>query len=147
MPNHSLIIQVGHIVRDPELSYTPGQVAVCKTAIATSEKYKDKEDTCFIDIVIFGKQAETFSKYMAKGSACLIQGRLKQNKWKAQDGTNRSKHEIMVDKFTFLGKKQESQQQDPPQSRLTPEQKQQLDEARQKVETGMAGAPHDEIPF
>lgn len=135
MPNYNLTVIAGHLTRDPQLSFTPSNTAVCKCGIASTHKYGDREDTCFVDFTIFGKQAETFNKYMNKGAACLIQGRLHLNQWAAQDGTKRSKHEIIVDKFTFLGKTNGQQQQPEPAQPQTPG-------------PGTGGLPEDpDIPF
>jgi single-strand DNA-binding protein len=62
----------------------------------------------FIDIVFFGRLAETINTYTSKGSPILIEGRLSQNTWE-QEGTKRSKHEIIVENFQFLGSKGDKQ--------------------------------------
>ena len=107
MASYNRIILVGNLTRDPELSYTPNNVAVCKFGIATNHKRKDKdgnlkEEVCFVDCVAFGRSGETFKQYMAKGRSVLVEGRLKLDQWTSQDGTKRSKHEVVVDNFTFL---------------------------------------------
>ncbi len=107
MASYNRIILVGNLTRDPELSYTPNNVAVCKFGIATNHKRKDKdgnlkEEVCFVDCVAFGRSGETFKQYMAKGRSVLVEGRLKFDQWTSQDGTKRSKHEVVVDNFTFL---------------------------------------------
>ncbi|MCH7872946.1 MAG: single-stranded DNA-binding protein [Planctomycetes bacterium] len=108
MASYNRIILVGNLTRDPELSYTPSNVAVCKFGLATNHKRKDKdgnlkEEVCFVDCVAFGRSGETFKQYMAKGRSVLVEGRLKFDQWTSQDGTKRSKHEVVVDNFTFLG--------------------------------------------
>ncbi|MCH7592197.1 MAG: single-stranded DNA-binding protein [Planctomycetes bacterium] len=113
MASYNRIILVGNLTRDPELSYTPNNVAVCKFGLATNHKRKDKdgnlkEEVCFVDCVAFGRSGETFKQYMAKGRSVLVEGRLKFDQWTSQDGTKRSKHEVVVDNFTFLGGRGES---------------------------------------
>jgi single-strand DNA-binding protein len=108
MPNFNHITIVGHITRDPQLSYLPSQTAVCDCGIAETRKFKKQdgntgEQTCFVDLKIFGKQAENFNKYVQKGKAMLISGRLCYDSWTAQDGSKRSKHYIGVDTYQFLG--------------------------------------------
>lgn len=108
MASYNRIILVGNLTRDPELSYTPSNVAVCKFGLATNHKRKDKdgnliEKVCFVDCVAFGRSGETFKQYMAKGRSVLVEGRLEFQQWTAQDGGKRSKHEVIVDNFTFLG--------------------------------------------
>jgi single-strand DNA-binding protein len=102
------IILVGNLTRDPQLSYTPANTAVCKFGIATNHKWKDRdgnarEEVCFVDCTSFGKAGETFNQYMTKGRSVLVEGRLKLDQWTTPEGDKRSKHEVIVDNFTFLG--------------------------------------------
>ncbi len=62
-----------------------------------------KEETCFVDCRAFGRQAENINKYLSKGRALLVEGRLSFDSWTAQDGTKRSKHRVTVENFQFLG--------------------------------------------
>jgi single-strand DNA-binding protein len=101
----NIVVLKGNLTRDPVLSYTPSQMAMCKFGMAINKKYKDKETTCFIDAVSFGKTGETISKYLKKGSQILISGELSYQSWQAQDGTNRSKIEVLVNSFEFLDSK------------------------------------------
>lgn len=112
MPNFNKVIIAGYLTRDPQIKYTPNQTAVCECGIAETEKYKSGEHTCFLDFTIFGKQAESFNKYTSKGSAVLLEGKLKLDSWTANDGTKRNKIKMLVDNFQFLssGKKQETQE-------------------------------------
>lgn len=107
MPNFNKVILAGNLVRDNELRYAQGDsLAMLRNAIAVNRKYKDKDETMFIDIVLFGKQAENLNSYASKGSPLLIEGRLTQNSWE-KDGTKRTKHEVIVENFQFLGRKGE----------------------------------------
>ena len=113
MPSYNRIIMAGHLTRNPELTHTAAQVGICKFGLATNHKWKSKdgvakEDVCFVDCTIFGKAGETFSQYMAKGRLVLIEGRLHLNQWTTSDGQKRSKHEIHVENFTFLGGKDDA---------------------------------------
>ena len=114
MASYNRIILVGNLTRDPELSYTPANTAVCKFAMATNRKWRDRdgnerEDVCFVDCVLFGKSGEVFAKYMSKGKSVLVEGRLTLDRWTSQDGQKRSKHEVFVENFTFLGSGQRSE--------------------------------------
>lgn len=119
MPNWNHIEIIGHLTRDPELSFTPSQTAVCKGGIAETETWygQDKqkhEDTLFVDFVLFGKQAETFNKHLDKGDPVMIVGKLSLDQWDDKNtGAKRSRHKIKVDRFVFMprkngGKKQEA---------------------------------------
>ena len=106
--NYNKIIIVGHMTRDPQLSYTPNQTSVTEFGIATNRKWKgqdgrEQEEVLFVDCVCFGKRGEAIQKYSLKGDPLLIEGRLKLDTWQAQDGTNRSKHRVIVENFTFMG--------------------------------------------
>ena len=108
MASYNRIILVGNLTRDPQLSYTPANTAVCKFGIATNRRWKDREgnsreDVCFVDCALFGRSAETFNQYMAKGRSVLVEGRLTLNQWTTPEGDKRSKHEVFVENFTFLG--------------------------------------------
>lgn len=108
MASYNRIILVGNLTRDPQLSYTPANTAVCKFGIATNHKWKDREgnpreEVCFVDCTVFGKGGEVFNQYMKKGNPALVEGRLKLDQWTTPEGDKRSKHEVIVDNFTFLG--------------------------------------------
>lgn len=108
MASYNRIILVGNLTRDPQLSYTPANTAVCKFGMATNHRWKDrdgnaKEEVCFVDCTLFGKGGEVFCQYMKKGNPALVEGRLKLDQWTTPEGDKRSKHEVIVDNFTFLG--------------------------------------------
>jgi single-strand DNA-binding protein len=108
------VIMIGNLTRDIELKYIPSGAAIAKSAIATSHKYKSqtgeqKEEVCFLDFDVFGKQAEILNQYVRKGSKVMLEGRLVLNRWTAQDGSNRSNHTLRVENFKFLDSKSDSQ--------------------------------------
>ena len=103
------IIMIGHLARDIELRYTQSQMAIGKTAIAVTRKYtlngEKREETCFIDITFFGKQAEIANQYLGKGSKLAVEGYLKFEQWQDNNGQNRSKHSIAVESMEMLSSK------------------------------------------
>ena len=122
MASFNRVLLLGNLTRDPQLSYTPNSTAVCEFGIATNRKWKgqdgrEQEEVLFIDCVCFGKRGEAIQKYSLKGDPLLIEGRLNLDQWKAQDGSNRSKHRVIVENFQFMGspkdKPQEPQQAKP----------------------------------
>ncbi|MCP4566850.1 MAG: single-stranded DNA-binding protein [FCB group bacterium] len=136
MSGFNKVIMLGNLTRDPALSYLPSQTPVVEFGLATNRKWNDKdgspkEEVCFVDCRVFGKQAETLNKYCSKGRPLLIEGRLTLDQWDAPDGTKRSKHRITIEKFTFvgdgssLGGRKEEQNQQPeseqPQNNPQPE--------------------------
>jgi single-strand DNA-binding protein len=66
-----------------------------------------KEEVCFIDIVVFGKQAEHCGQYLSKGNGAIVEGRLQQRRWETEDGQKRSKHEVVAQTVTFMPKRQD----------------------------------------
>ena len=108
------IIMIGHLARDIELRYTQSQMAIGKTAIAVTRKYilngEKREETCFIDLTFFGKQAEVSNQYLQKGSKLLVEGRLKFDQWQDSNGQNRSKHSVAVEVMEMLGDAKQNNQ-------------------------------------
>ncbi|BFU77821.1 single-stranded DNA-binding protein [Arcobacter sp. 15-2] len=111
---YNKVITIGNLTRDIELKYLPSGSAIANGAIATSHKYKKQngeqvDEVCFLDFSIFGKGGEIFNQYVRKGSKVMLEGRLVFQQWKAQDGTNRSRHALSVTEFKFLDGKSDSQ--------------------------------------
>lgn len=108
MPSYNRIIMIGHLTRDPQLSYTPSQTAVCNFGVASNRTWNDqsghkREEVCFVDCAAFGKTAENINRFFKKGKPILIEGRLALNQWEDQQGNKRSKHKIVVESFHFIG--------------------------------------------
>ena len=101
------VVLVGNLTRDIELRYTTAGAAIGNSAIAVTRKFNVNgekcEETCFIDITFFGKQAEIANQYLGKGSKLLVEGRLKFDQWQDSNGNNRSKHTISVENMEMLG--------------------------------------------
>ncbi len=108
MASYNRIVLMGNLTRDPQLSYTPSNTPVCKFGIATNRTWRDREgnsreEVCFVDCTLFGKGGEVFNQYMSKGRPVLVEGRLCLNRWTTPEGDKRSKHEVFVENFTFVG--------------------------------------------
>ena len=102
------VLMIGRLTRDPELKYTPGGTAVCELRLAVNHTYRTrddgkKEETCFIDVSVFGRQGETVNQYLSKGRELFVEGRLKLDSWENQEGQKRSKHSLIADRCQFLG--------------------------------------------
>ena len=113
MTSFNKVILLGNLTRDPEVRYTPNGSAVASFALAVNRKYKQgdemKEEVSYIDIVVFGKQAENCGQYLNKGDAALIEGRLQQRRWDDKEtGQKRSKVEVAAQSVTFMPKRQSS---------------------------------------
>ncbi|QCD52905.1 single-stranded DNA-binding protein [Campylobacter sp. RM16192] len=101
------VVLVGNLTRDIELRYTTAGAAIGNSSIAVTRKFtangEKREETCFIDITFFGKQAEIANQYLSKGSKLLVEGRLKFDQWTDNNGQNRSKHSVSVENMEMLG--------------------------------------------
>jgi len=104
MINH--LVMQGRMVADPELKTTNSGSNVVNFRIAWSEKYKDRENKCFLECKAFGAQAEFICKYFKKGQEINIEGRLITEEWTNQEGQQRSKIVLMLDRAHFCGKRE-----------------------------------------
>ncbi len=107
MANYNKVMLIGNLTRDPQLRYTPSQMAVCDFGLAVNRRMRtsggeQKEETCFVDITAWGKQAETLSKYVTKGRQLFVEGRLTFDQWETQDGQRRTKLKVTLEGFQFL---------------------------------------------
>ncbi len=113
MISYNKVILIGNLTKDPEIRYTPNGTAVASFRLAVNRRYKQgdefKEEVCYIDIVVFGKQAESCGQYLNKGSGVIVEGRLQEKRWDTEDGQKRSKHEVVAQTVRFLPKRQEAQ--------------------------------------
>ncbi len=115
MADLNKVMLIGRLSRDPQLRYLPSQSAVCDFGFAVGRKFKtatgeQKEETAFVDCTVFGKGAEIFNQYMAKGKQCYLEGRLRLDQWDDKTtGQKRSKLTVVVEDFQFLGSKSDGQ--------------------------------------
>jgi single-strand DNA-binding protein len=116
MADLNRVILAGRLTRDPEVRYTPSGTAVSDLGFAVSDNYKNKqgelvEQVCFVDIVVWGRQAETCGEYLRKGSPALIEGRLQFDQWETQQGEKRSKLRVRAERVQFLGTPRRSEEE------------------------------------
>jgi len=107
-------ILMGNLTRDPEMRSLPSGQTVTNFGLAVSESWTDKasgekrEEVCFVDVDAWGRQGEVVLEYFSKGKPILVEGKLKFRQWEAEDGSKRSKHSITLDRFSFVGSKNDS---------------------------------------
>lgn len=109
MVSVNYVVLAGNLTRDPELRYVPSGRPVCNFSIASSRVYttqagEKKEDTSFVRVVVWGKQAESSAEYLHKGSSALVEGRLQSRSWETEDGQKRSVLEVIAQRVQFLGR-------------------------------------------
>ena len=138
MVSFNKIILIGNLTKDPEIRYTPGGTPVANLRLAVNHKYKQgeelKEEVCYIDVVVFGKQAENCGQYLNKGQSVVVDGRLQERRWETEDGQKRSKHEVVAQSVRFMPRRGESASAGRPNA------------AAEDVEAPPAGAD-SEVPF
>lgn len=102
------VMIIGRLTRDPELRQTPNGASVCQLGLATNYVYTNQqtgqkvEQVEYHNVVMWRKLAEIANQYLKKGRRVYIEGRLVTRSWDAQDGTKRSKTEIVADNMIML---------------------------------------------
>lgn len=109
MASLNKVMLIGNLTREPELRYTPGGAAVCEFGLAINRRYvsnnQERDETCFVDIVVWGKQAESTSRFLQKGSPAFIEGRLQFDQWEDREtGKKRSRIRVVAERVQFLSK-------------------------------------------
>jgi single-strand DNA-binding protein len=114
MANMNVVMLAGNLTADPELKPLNESSSVCALRMAINRKYKDRngemqEDTCFINVDVFGKQAESCNTYLRKGSPLIVEGRLQMDQWQDKEsGQNRSRLKIIANRIQFLNSKNQT---------------------------------------
>lgn len=110
MASFNKVILMGNLTRDPELRYTPNNVAICKIGLAVNRRFKDgqtgewKEEPTFVDVTIFGARGEAFQRFHTKGKPAFIEGSLRLDTWEDKNGGGkRSKLYVVADNWEFVG--------------------------------------------
>jgi single-strand DNA-binding protein len=108
MASYNRIVLIGNLTRDPEYKQLSSGQAVCRLGIATNRQFKNRQtgsmvqEVCYVDIDVWGPQAESCRQYLQKGRSVLIEGRLKLDSWQDETGTRKSKHSVVADRVVFL---------------------------------------------
>lgn len=107
MPNLNKVMLMGRLTREPEVRFTPQGTAVAELGIAVNRVWYDQnrnkqEETTFVDVTAWDKQAQTIQKYLRKGSPIYVEGRLHLSTWETKEGEKRSKLRVRLENFQFL---------------------------------------------
>ena len=112
----NVVVLIGRLTRDPELRYTNSQMPVCSATLAVdrpvsrnSQDGGNDRQADFIRITLFGKQAETFSRYLTKGRQVAVEGRIQTGSYQNQKGDTVYTTDVIVNRFEFIGSKSDSQ--------------------------------------
>ena len=136
MASLNKVLLIGNLTRAPELRYTPSGTAVSDLRLAVNRAYTTqggdkREETCFLTVVVWGKQAESAAQYLDKGSPVLVEGRLQTRDWETKDGQKRSVVEVVAERVQFMGRGKTAGAPAVPEP----------------VEAGGGGDGDDEVPF
>ena len=147
MASFNKVMLMGNLTRDPELRFTANGSAVTSFGLAVNRKFKQgdewKDDVCFVDITVWGKQGENCAEYLSKGRPAFVEGYLKFSEWSTADGQKRNKLGVVANTVQFLGSPKDTQGDpptpvppfgDPPDPPGSPP-------------TGPVPAPEDDVPF
>jgi len=103
------VLLMGNLTRDPEVRHTPKGTAVGDLAMAINMTYKaqdgtEKEEVCYVDVVVWGRQAETCRDYLTKGAPVFVEGRLQLDQWEGPEGEKKSRMRVRADRVQFLSR-------------------------------------------
>ena len=112
MASFNKVMLMGNLPRDPELRFTANGSAVASFGLAVNRKFKHgdewKDDVCFVDITVWGKQGENCAEYLSKGRPAFVEGYLKFSTWESE-GQKKNKLEVVANTVQFLGSRSDSQ--------------------------------------
>ncbi|MAG93131.1 MAG: single-stranded DNA-binding protein [Planctomycetaceae bacterium] len=161
MASFNKVILVGNLTRDPQVRYTPGGTAVTDVGLAVNRTWFDKqtnskkEETTFVDVTLWGRQAEVAGEYLSKGRSVLIEGRLQLDQWDDREsGQKRSKLKVVGENMTMLGGRGEGRpsgggghsapvESSPPAGQGGPS----AGSAESYYDSPPTDVPNDEVPF
>ncbi len=115
MANLNRVLLIGNLTRDPEVRYTPKGTAVADIGIAVNRVYsgedgEKKEEVTFVDVTLWGRQAEVAQEYLKKGRQVFIEGRLQLDSWDdKQTGQKRSRLRVVAENMQMLGSRGDSE--------------------------------------
>lgn len=106
MANLNKVFLIGRLTRDPELRRTQSGSSVSEFRIAVNRLFtvdsERREETCYVDIRVWGRRAEICHDYLKKGSQIFVEGRLVLDEWTTNEGQKRSKLRVVAENFQFL---------------------------------------------
>jgi single-strand DNA-binding protein len=107
MASMNRVYLLGNLTRDPEVRYLSSGKAVADLRLAVNRKYRtasgeEKDETCYVSVAVWGRQAETCGQYLSKGSPALVEGRLQYEEWE-KDGQKNNRLRVVAERVQFVG--------------------------------------------
>jgi single-strand DNA-binding protein len=108
MASLNKVFLIGNLTRDPQLRYTPGGTPVADVGVAVNRNWTGQdgqrhEETTFVDVTLWARQAELAAEYLSKGRLVFFEGRLKFDQWETPEGQRRSKLSVVAENMQFIG--------------------------------------------
>ena len=109
MASYNRVILMGNLTRDPEVRYAPSGTAIVKFGLAVNRRFQDaegnwQEEPTFVDVTMFGKRGEAFSRFHGKGKPAFVEGALRLDTWEDKNGGGkRSKLYVVAENWEFVG--------------------------------------------
>ncbi|MDQ8186929.1 single-stranded DNA-binding protein [Pelagicoccus sp. SDUM812002] len=151
MANFNKVILLGNLTRDPELRVTPKGTSVCQFGMAVNRVYRSgdetQEETTFVDLEAWGKQAEIISKYVSKGNPLFVEGRLKFDSWESKEGEKRSKLKVIVENMQLMGSRGDNGGSGQSSSNYAPAQRDSGSSAPSSQAPASSGDIEEDVPF
>jgi single-strand DNA-binding protein len=140
------VIIAGRLTRDPEVKYLSSGTAFCAWGIAVNRYYNDnngehQQETCFIDVKAFGRQAEIVAEYVTKGNPLFVEGRLSFYQYESENGERRNKLSVIAERVQLLPKVNGSMEEPPTETERSEQ------EVKVKPKEEQQTPPDDDVPF
>lgn len=152
MLNLNNVNLAGNLTRDPQVRFFENEKCVADFGLAINRRYRDKggemkEETTFVDVEVWGRQAELCGQYLTKGRNCMIEGSLKLDQWEDKaSGAKRSKLKVVAQRVHFIGGN-EGQQGQSNQSAPARDQQQQTQGDTQSAPVAPSHPDESDLPF
>jgi single-strand DNA-binding protein len=152
VPSMNRVILVGNLTKDPEVRYTPSGTAVGDLRLAINRRYKGtdgefRDETCFVGVTAWGRQAETCGEYLRKGAPVMIEGRLKYDEWE-KDGQKHNRLSVVAERVQFLsGGPKDADAREPKEPREAPEPPRAEEAPPEGTRPAAAAGDDDNLPF
>ena len=107
MASFNRVFLIGNLTRDPEVRYLSSGKAIAELRMAVNRRFKtatgeERDETCFVNVSVWGRQAETCSQYLSKGAPVFVEGRLKYDEWE-KDGQKHNRLSVVAERVQFMG--------------------------------------------
>ena len=115
MASLNKVFLLGNLTRDPDLRGLPSGQSVCELRLAVSRRFQnssgqDVEDTCFVDVVVWGRTANNCKQFLSKGSQVMVEGRLQLDQWEDRNGGGqRQRLRVVAEQIQFMNRRQQGE--------------------------------------